>query len=236
MRENKNKTREYSFTIIELLVVVAIIAILAGILLPALNSAREKGKAIKCTSNLKQQGNALAQYAIDFKVYPAACSETSYSRENQWHYIIDALYMDGDHAASSNKRGNVFECPSYTGKLQGTYGYAANTGVMPNFQDSGHKMKTYVQPGKISEPTKCLMIGEMTENWVIHYFNYWENHSNPLIRFDHDGKRRQNGLFEDGHAQTIRYRISDWRSGEFPTQAYTWWGYLSWDPNSIGKF
>ena len=70
------KTR--GFTLIELLVVIAIIAILAAMLLPALQSARERGRRGSCVSNLKQIGTALMQYSQDYREkMPAGNCRTS---------------------------------------------------------------------------------------------------------------------------------------------------------------
>lgn len=57
--------RRHRFSLIELLITVAVIAILAGLLLPALNRAREKARALNCLSNLKQTGMAAISYAGD---------------------------------------------------------------------------------------------------------------------------------------------------------------------------
>lgn len=59
----------WNFTLIELLIVIAIIAILAGMLLPALNTARNKAKTISCQGRLKTLSHALNQYSLNFQDY-----------------------------------------------------------------------------------------------------------------------------------------------------------------------
>ena len=115
------KMKPMGFTLIELLVVIAIIAILAAILLPALNSARERGRTASCINNLKQCTLSAAQYmdAHDgVMIMKNGGSRTNGNMSYLWG-IVKGVYITYPTVSSGIKdlSPEVIVCPSVTGNL-----------------------------------------------------------------------------------------------------------------------
>lgn len=128
------------FTVVELLVTIAIIAILAALLLPAVQQAREASRRVVCANNMRQIGLAMHQYVSGHGVFPAGQGAKSQSflvtilAHLDGQPLYDAINHDVDVSGPENHTGmatrlSVFLCPSDTREPYGyPTSYAGNSG------------------------------------------------------------------------------------------------------------
>ncbi|MFA6960777.1 MAG: prepilin-type N-terminal cleavage/methylation domain-containing protein [Opitutaceae bacterium] len=185
------------FTLVELLAVIAIIGILAGIIIPVVGSVRARSKTTGCTSNLRQIGMGMLLYAQDNKArFPKVYGRDGLTPSTTWMQKT-AAYVGLDNVLGTAAEGKpraagLFLCPEFT--------YDSGTRNVP------YALNVYIDPStgstwdyqtRIPAPNRTFLIVETNFNGETHSpgsgGDVTRRHPNQGANF----------LFADGHVETI---------------------------------
>ncbi len=215
------------FTLIELLVVIAITAILAGMLLPALNSARDRGRTISCMSLMNNMMKGMLMYADDFngrmvpRKSPAQDSTYSY---NCWTTNFPFQQYAGVVSLKNYPQlwKRQYACPSkpiqgtsfYPDKVWGVQTIPSIWDWSDKVTDSGPIAKGGLPLNQVWSPAskialiECITgsgVRDQTPTAMETWLAYGEkgNGYDNYLTFRHNGGKASNNAFYDGHVETI---------------------------------
>lgn len=215
-----------SFTLIELLIVIAIIAILVGILLPSLFKARESARKISCSSRLRQLGLASAQYSSSNDGWLVPTDHTSNVCMYFWGTLLAPelgirsmvnssglpwIHFDEVTGAVKSRYMQLFHCPAVMSDSM--MSYALNSHFHIRKERSSSAIPGQCKNNTLKMPSSSLQMLD-ANNW---YEAGWTSGFDwaPTIR-DKVARHntRANMLYQDGHAGDSDFvRMEDYRRG-----------------------
>jgi len=216
------------------LVVIAIIAILAALLLPALKKAKEAAHRSACVGNLRQVGLVKMSYAEDFGPYLPAIRPNGHFDENVYgtgpnsinYWTLLQGYFDGypagpkwgnDWSAGHLVKG-IWRCPSHqkasdTDRRNTSYGVNRYAWM---FASGDNTLRSCLRLLKVRDPSKVMSAGDGmgTDPEIVEAGSYvpvlmgdgvsYQMGTSKII-LRHNGNRAYNTLFFDGHGEPFSY-------------------------------
>jgi prepilin-type processing-associated H-X9-DG protein/prepilin-type N-terminal cleavage/methylation domain-containing protein len=234
LREQKQD----GFTVVELSVCVAIIAALAALMVVAVTRANNKAKQVRCLSNLRQHGVALAGFLTEQNSYPLYVNPGQRFPDHGIS-LWDALSTRGLGSPPGDSRNpnSVYFCPSFVDQLKADnrlqnlaalYGYNGDgfNGWGTNVPlglglDWNPESKSYspVKESQVVAPSRMLAMGDGVKGWNTIYqdsagFTRLSDAKDHLGSTDRVRRRhgeKLNALFCDGHViqESLQFLFSD---------------------------
>lgn len=216
-----------NFTLIELLITIAIIAILAGMLLPALNAAREKAGALSCLSTLSNFGKMSMLYQNDFDGWCPAINTQGDVKELRWQRQLRSYANLPTRTDGGDYWPKAYICPNATLALSTTVAsqpgcfsicssYGINRESFPSYTDHAAGAYRGIRNTQIGRPSVKIAQTDATD-WMVCYerankTNYYdvrgeqfENSSyNNVPAYRHSA--RLNLTYYDGHAGSASFK------------------------------
>ena len=234
--EGSKPTRHGNFTLIELIIVITIIAILAGLLLPALKTVKDKGRAIACLNNQKNLVVAVFGYVDDHQWLPhSGFAHWGYNKypDTCWRALI-APYLGVDAPPNSQNtyvlEHGIFQCPSQNRETCGNpaYGYngfyggygwnsyslgLSDTYCLPPYNSSSAPWVKMIQ---LKKPSLTLMFGDTTDDAAT--FDCF-----ALCAIASVNKYAARHNFGGNYAWGDGHLSSQQRTDFLPPNTYGWW-------------
>ncbi|MEI3037979.1 MAG: prepilin-type N-terminal cleavage/methylation domain-containing protein [Victivallales bacterium] len=217
-----------NFTLIELLITIAIIAILAGMLLPALNAAREKAGALSCLSTLSNFGKMSMLYQNDFDGWCPAINTQGDVKEVRWlRQLRSYANLPSRASGGGDYWPKAYICPNATLALSTTvasepgcfsliYSYGINREGFPSYAEHAAGAYRGIRNTQINRPSVKIAQTDATD-WMVCYerankANYYDvrgeqfesSSYNNVPAYRHSA--RLNLTYHDGHAGSASFK------------------------------